>query len=614
MASTESADDDGSAPLAGPRAASAAQRAGGRRLLRAAARRARYPMALLAVLTAIRVAAMLATPAMLARAVDAVREDGNVGGAMAGLAVALAVAASADTAKDVVGSYCGSGITAWLRHRLIGRILELGVPGLHRFPAGDALSRLTESAGGPAAFPALLLSVVAALGTGLGAVTALALIDWTLAAAFAVGVPPAILVIRLFVVRASEPFARYQRLQAAIATRLLDARQGARTIRSAGTAAREARRILRPLPELRQAGHLTWTVQGQVSWRLSLLAPAIQILVVAVAGTRLATGAISTGELVAAVSYTSMALGVVALFDTFVTLLNCEVGAGRIQELLGADPAVRPPPCPMRLPDGPGELRLREVTVRVGDRTVLDRLDLTVPAGTCVAVVGVSGTGKSVLVSTIGRLLDPAGGSVELDGVPVTDVALPALRRAVAYAFERPALLGATVHDTIAYARPDATREQVRRAARAASADDFVRALPAGYDTPLDRAPLSGGELQRLGLARAALTDARVLVLDDATSSLDTATEMKVTRALRRLLAHRTSLVVARRPATAARADLVAWLDAGRIRALAPHADLWPDPAYQAVFAVDGDGDLGAGSPDSGAATRPDTVEPRTRA
>ncbi|WP_165975328.1 ABC transporter ATP-binding protein [Actinomadura rubrisoli] len=593
MVSTELADTDDSGTdgsvtaLAGPRAASAAQRAGGRRLLRKAVYRNRALMGLLTVLTALRVAAMLATPVMLARAIDAVRTDEGMGAAMVALTLVLAVAAVADTAEDLVGAYCGSRITAWLRHSLIGRVLELGVPGQRRFPTGDVLSRLTESAGGPAGFPVLLLSAAASLATTVGAVIALALIDWSLAAVFALGIPPGIVVLRVFVVQASEPFSRYQRCQAEIATRLLDARQGIRTIRAGGTADREVRRILRPLPRLRQAGHRTWAVQGQVSWRLSLLAPALQVLVVGVAGVRLASGDITTGQLVAAASYTSLAIGAATLFDIFVALLNCEVSAGRVEEVLSAPPAVRPPPQPMRLPDGPGHLRLSQVTVRIGDRTVLDRLDLTVPAGACVAVVGASGTGKSVLVSTIGRLLDPAEGSVELDGVPVTVIALPQLRRAVTYAFERPALLGATVHDMIAYARPEATRAEVVRAARTAAADGFVRALPAGYDTPLAQAPMSGGELQRLGLARAALTDARVLILDDATNSLDTATELKVTQALRTLLTRRTSLVVARRPATAARADLVAWLDAGRIRALAPHADLWPDPGYRAVFSAD---------------------------
>ncbi|TYB45683.1 ABC transporter ATP-binding protein [Actinomadura chibensis] len=588
------------APPGGP-AGSAVLRAGGRRLMRAAVRRFRVRMALLAALTAVRVAATLTTPVMLARAIDAAQAQRGLGAATAALAVTLGVAVLADAAEDVLGAYCGSHLTAWLRHRMLGRVLALGPQGQRRFPTGDVLSRLTESASGPAAFPVLLLAAAAAIASTAGAVVALALIDWWLAAAFAASVPPLVLALRVFVVQATEPFARYQVCQAAIATRLLDARQGIRTIQASGTADAEARRILAPLPELRAAGRETWEVQGRVSRRLALLAPLTPVVVVGVAGVRLATGDLTTGQLVASASYAAMAVASASLFDTFVQLLNCQVGAGRIEEVLAAVPAVRPPARPRPLPDGPGRLRLRGVTVRAGGRAVLDGLDLDVPPGAAVAVVGASGAGKSLLVSTIGRLLDPDDGSVELDGVPVTALALPRLRHAVAYAFERPAPLGATVHDTIAYARPDATRAEVRRAARAAAADDFVRALPEGYDTPLAGAPFSGGELQRLGLARAALADARIVVLDDATSSLDTATELKVTEALRRVLAGRTSLVVARRPATAARADLVAWLDAGRIRALAPHAELWPDPRYRAVFDARPAADDGAAAPEAAA-------------
>lgn len=224
--------------------------------------------------------------------------------------------------------------------------------------------------------------------------------------------------------------------------------------------------------------------------------------------------------------------------------------------------------------------------MRAGERVLLDHLDLSVPAGTSVALVGASGTGKTVLVSLIGRLVDPDEGQVLLDGTPVSQMELAALRRTVTYAFERPALLGDTVHDMITYARPGAPRAEVEHAARVAQAERFIRLLPKGYDTPLIRAPMSGGELQRLGLARAILTRGRVVVLDDATSSLDTATELKVAQALQRVLAGRTSLVIAHRAATAARADLVAWLDDGRIRALAPHHLLLSDPSYRAVFAA----------------------------
>ncbi|MGH3931739.1 MAG: ATP-binding cassette domain-containing protein, partial [Pseudonocardiaceae bacterium] len=399
--------------------------------------------------------------------------------------------------------------------------------------------------------------------------------------------PPAVALVRLFIAKTGTPFVRYQELLASIIVRLLDTLRGVRTIRACGTAQREIGGILQPLPELHNTGRQVWVAQGQVSWRLGLLAPMLQVLVLSVGGYALSIGDITAGQMLAAASYVGMALGSVGLLDTLISLLSAQVGAGRVGEVLEAQPAVPAPLVVGPVPQGPGRLELREVSVRMGERVILDQLDLAVPAGTSVAIVGRSGTGKSTLVSLAGRLLDPDHGQVLLDGIPVSQVQLIALRQAVTYAFERPALLGATVHDMIAYARPAASRADVAAAATIAQADRFIRLLPAGYDTPLAQAPMSGGELQRLGLARAILVDARVIILDDATSSLDTATEVKVAQALERVLAGRTSLVVAHRAATAARADLVAWLDAGRIRALAPHLVLWPDPEYRAVFAID---------------------------
>jgi ATP-binding cassette subfamily B protein len=162
------------------------------------------------------------------------------------------------------------------------------------------------------------------------------------------------------------------------------------------------------------------------------------------------------------------------------------------------------------------------------------------------------------------------------------------LRREVSYAFDRPVLLGGTVREALTYGRPETSDEEVWRAARAAQAVGFIRRLPRALDTALADTPLSGGELQRLGLARAVAHGGRLLVLDDATSSLDTVTEAEVTRALTEVLAGRTRLIVAHRAGTAARADLVAWLDAGRIRAVAPHHALWErEAAYRSVFAAD---------------------------
>jgi ATP-binding cassette, subfamily B, bacterial len=201
-----------------------------------------------------------------------------------------------------------------------------------------------------------------------------------------------------------------------------------------------------------------------------------------------------------------------------------------------------------------------------------------------VALVGRSGAGKSLVAAVAGRLRDPDRGQVRLDGVPLDQVERRSLRRAVAYAFERPALRGGTVADMIGFGVDRPSPEAIRRAAAAAQADGFVGRLPDGYRAPLSRTPLSGGELQRLGLARAVAHDARVLILDDATSSLDTATEAEIAAALTAQMHGRTRLIVTHRATTAARADLVAWLDGGRIRAYGPHGELWADPDYRAVF------------------------------
>jgi ATP-binding cassette subfamily B protein len=205
-------------------------------------------------------------------------------------------------------------------------------------------------------------------------------------------------------------------------------------------------------------------------------------------------------------------------------------------------------------------------------------VDLEVPGGAAVAVVGRSGAGKSVLGALAGRLRDPDEGEVCLDGVSLAELSHAALRAAVGCAFERPVLVGANVADAIA---PGAAIGDVEAAARAVHAHEFVSRLPHGYRTELAAAPMSGGERQRLGLARA-WRAARLLVLDDATSSLDMVTELQISRTLTE--GDRTRLVVTHRRSTAARADLVVWLDRGRVRGVGSHASLWADPAYREVF------------------------------
>lgn len=567
------------------------ERAAGGRLLRDCLGRERRWAGLFVLSIAARTGAVLVLPVALGGAIDAAAAGDGMSAALLEVGVVLAVLAVSDATAELANSYYAAGVVAWVRDRFVRHTLRLWTPGPQAFAAGDLLTRLSVDTAGPAAFLSLAVGTLVTLVSLVGAVIMLGTIEWTLAASVVVGVPLALLAIRLFVAEAGEPLLRYQQLQAGIVTRLVDALHGARTIRACGTIDREVTRVLRPLPELNATGRTVWAAQGRVSWQLLLLVPLLQVLVLCVGGFGVAAGRITPGELVAAAAYVVVAVDSLEVVDILAAALRSHVGATRVATVLASPPAISRAALDSDLPLGPGHVELRGVTVRMGDRVVLDQLDLDVPAGACIATVGRSGTGKSVLVSLVGRLLDPQHGEVLVDGVVVSELQPAQLRRAVTYAFERPALLGDTIHDTIAYARPDASRAEVERAAGAAQADRFIRLLPEGYDTDLAGVQLSGGEVQRLGLARAMLSDARIVVLDDATSSLDTATEVEVARALQENLSGRTSLVVAHRTGTAARADLVAWLDGGRIRALAPHAVLWSDPDYRETFTADSTAD-----------------------
>ena len=257
--------------------------------------------------------------------------------------------------------------------------------------------------------------------------------------------------------------------------------------------------------------------------------------------------------------------------------------ASRVMELADA-PAMKEGSCRAPADTLRRNIQLEDVWVHGEAHDILHGVSLEIPPGATIALVGESGVGKTTL-ALLGRLHDPDRGTVRIDATPVQAWSSKALAERIAYAFESPALLGDTVRDAITLGY-DADDAEVEAAARRVEADAFIRRLPKGYGTCLDETPMSGGERQRLGLARAALRDSPALVLDDALSSLDVATAGRVFAALGSLSQDRTAIIVAHRASTAATADLVAWLVDGRIERVATHADLWDDPAYRAAFVV----------------------------
>ncbi|MFB7176328.1 ABC transporter ATP-binding protein [Streptomyces sp. NPDC056257] len=545
-------------------------------------------------------AAALAEPAVLGHTLDLLLRRDPSGPAWTLLCAAVIVA---EVALDAVAARLSGEVDG----RSTARLRRLGLAGLlrtaphhaARHAPGETAARLTAHAAEAGKVPAAVAHALAALLPPLGAVVALFLIDVWAALAFLAGVPLLVLLLRAFTRDTRTSIARYQQVQLATAGRLVEALAGARTIAAAGTADRERARILARLPELGTEGRRMWQVYGGTTARSAALMPMLLYAVLAVGGIRLSAGAIGVGELLAVLRYAGLAAGIGAVTGGLAAVVRGRAAARRTADLLTL-PVLGHGRA--ELPDGgPGTLELRGVRVVRSGATVLHDISLVVPGGSTVAVVGRSGAGKTLFAAVAGRLTDPDEGEVLLDGVPLRELTAEALRREVGHAFDRPVLLGDTVGEAIGCGPgPAPDPEAVRAAARAAGADPFVRRLPHGYGTRLADAPLSGGEVQRLGLARAFCHAGRLLVLDDATSSLDTVTAREVERALAHRIRPGTRIVVAHRLSSAVRADLVVWLEEGRIRAAGPHAELWRDePAYRAVFAADAgaaaDGEAAAG-------------------
>ncbi|MFJ6075539.1 ATP-binding cassette domain-containing protein [Streptomyces sp. NPDC093065] len=549
--------------------------------------------------------AAVAQPLVLGRTLDLLLRDGDAGRWLPLSAGLLLGELLLDSATSLFTGRCNAAWTASVRSRALRGLLRTVPDHARPHPPGDVGTRLTLNATDAGGAPAARAALAASLITPLGALVALAVVDPWVALCVLTGLPALALVLRSFARDTGATVAAYQRTQSLIASRLLEALEGTATIAAAGTADRERARVLAPLPELAAQGRHMWALHGRALGRSGVLVPSLTLAATAVGGLRLAADELSVGDLLAVGRYAQLTAGVGGAASLLGAIVRARRARHRTLELermpAQAYGTLRLPP------DGPGELELRGVRVVRDGRRVLGVDRVRVPGGSTVAVVGRGGAGKSVLAAVAGRLIDPDEGHVLLDGVRLDRLTRGALRTEVTYAFERPVLGEGTVAEAVADGARRPSGEQVRQAARAAGADGFVRRLPCGYDTPLPQAPLSGGEHQRLGLARAFAHAGRLLVMDDATSSLDTATEHRVDLALRRSVRTGTRLVVAHRPSVADRADLVLWLEEGHVRAVGAHRDLWNTADYRAVFAAG----AGAETPGAEAVRRPEPEEAR---
>ncbi|QCU72603.1 ATP-binding cassette domain-containing protein [Luteimonas yindakuii] len=496
-------------------------------------------------------------------------------------AVALALAI-ATAARFYLVSLLGERVIADLRTRLYSHLMGLDQAFFERSRSGELVSRLsadTELLRGVvgSGMSVALRSVVMVIGSlTMLVVTSPRLAAWTL-----VGIP-------LFVLPIVLGGRRLQKISRQAQDRVADANMlAAETLGAIRTVQAHARETFERGRFSEAVALSVATARRRIGTQAVVTAVAITaifgaITVVLWSGAHdVAAGRLSPGTLGQFVLYALMGGGSVgALAEVWNELQRAAGGMGRINDLLVEQPLLRAPAAPQPLPaQVQGDLRIDDVTFHYpgrDDLPALQHFSLHVRPGETVALVGPSGAGKSTVFALLLRFHDPQAGTVRLDGHDLRSLDPVDLRERMALVPQQPTIFATSARDNIRYGRLEASDADVDAAARSAEADEFIRALPDGYDEQLGErgARLSGGQQQRVVIARALLRDAPVLLLDEATSALDAQSERAVQQALEHLMEGRTTLVIAHRLATVLKADRIVVMDQGRIVAEGTHAEL----------------------------------------
>jgi ABC-type multidrug transport system fused ATPase/permease subunit len=535
-----------------------------------------------ALLAAVAMVMTVAIPWLSGRAIDRVRDGDHSGLTTLGLAIlgAGVLRLALTIVRRLVAGRVSLGVELDLRNRMYQHLQSLELGFFDRQQTGQLMSRSTVD----------LQSVRFFLGYGLIFMLQSAL-TILLAAGAMIAVQPELAAISLIPVpivvfvaarygRRSRP--ALQELQQRIGELTADVEEnigGVRVVKSFAREDRQLERFRGRVGRVFDQAMVTTKLQAFYNPFIGFLPQAGLAAILFFGGRQVIDGRLTIGEFSAFYTYLLMLLSPMRTLGISLGLAQRATAAGaRVYQILDREPRVTSAPGAPALPPGSGHVELRDVSLQYegSQREALRDVSLDIPAGTTVALVGATGSGKTTLVQLIPRLYDVSEGALLVDGADVRDVDVASLRSQIAVVNDDPFLFSATVAENIAYARADASREEIELAAHRAQAHDFIARLPDGYDTRVGERglTLSGGQRQRVAIARAFLADPRILILDDATSSVDASTEQQIKQALREVMAGRTTFVIAHRLSTISLADTIVVLEDGEVIAAGGHDEL----------------------------------------
>ncbi|NEK93919.1 ABC transporter ATP-binding protein [Modestobacter muralis] len=545
----------------------------------------RWQLALVVGLIVASSAIALASPFLVRLVIDEAlpRQDVRLlAWAVGGMLAVAAATAVLGVLQTWISTTVGQHVMHGLRTSVFTHLQRQSLGFFTRTKGGEVQSRLTNDIGGmQSVVTSTATSFAANLTTVVGTAVAMAALSWRLSLLSLVVLPPAIWLTRRVAVMRRSITAQRQRHLADLHSQVEEGLSvsGVLLGKTLGAGPVQSQRFAATSDDL-----VGLEVRSQLAgrWRMatmSIVFAGIPALIYLAAGLPATSGGMTIGTLVAFTTLQgALFRPLMGLLDIGVQLTSSMALFSRVFEYLDLPVDIDDPAAPVRLGAVRGEVRFDHVGFRYpdGHRDALSDVDLTVPAGATLALVGETGSGKSTLASLVARLNDPTSGRVTIDGVDVRDLTLADLARVVGVVSQETYLLHGTIRENLRHAKPDATDAEMVDAARRAQVHDVIAALPDGYETVVGARGhrFSGGEKQRLAIARTLLRDPRVLVLDEATSALDNETERAVQAALDEASRGRTTITIAHRLSTVRDADLIAVLDAGRVVERGTHEEL----------------------------------------